>query len=401
LRRSMMHSVGYESGLGSDHASISESISSTLRGSYATRSRLERLNAEKARLHGAVANFLPTVNLTVEAAKSKRDSIIAGPFDQDQVDANVEVTVPIFTSGVNTNTLRQARHVSMAASYSYLAEEQVAALEAVAAHVNLRLNRKIVRSLKKNVVALDKLKVVAERLFAAGDASRTDIAIAQANVERARSEVNVARRTLDETRADYESLTGRKAPNKLSLSKPESLVPGDLESAIETALRNNPNLLAAEHSALASKHNAKIVRGQFGPQVNGFGNFQANLHNTVDPDPDNTWSVGVRMTVQYRALEQGRVLRRQITRQWAAYQSAARRVGILQRQVNAVRTSVDGTRREYEAGFRSISDVLNDQVRLTSAQISLETTRHEKILAAYEIAFATSHEGVQHLALAD
>ena len=64
----------------------------------------------------------------------------------------------------------------------------------------------------------------------------------------------------------------------------------------------------------------------------------------------------------YRALDQSRLVEKQVERQWSAYHSATRRTKILQRQVNAIRTSVTGARREFEAGFRSITDVLMEQV---------------------------------------
>ena len=104
------------------------------------------------------------------------------------------------------------------------------------------------------------------------------------------------------------------------------------------------------------------------------------------------------LEAEYRALEQSRVVERQIRRQWTAYKSAERRVKIVKRQVSAVAASVEGARREYEAGFRSISDVLNDQVKLARARITLESARHEQMLAAYEIAFTTAHPSVHRLA---
>ena len=102
----------------------------------------------------------------------------------------------------------------------------------------------------------------------------------------------------------------------------------------------------------------------------------------------------------YRALDQSRLIERQIKRQWTAYHSAARRTGIVGRQVKAVAVSVEGSRREYQAGFRAITDVLNDQIKLARARITLETARHERMLAAYELAFTSAHPGVRELALA-
>ena len=421
LRRSMMHSVNYQTGLRTGTIAIADSVSSALRGSYATRQTMERANAERARVHGAIANFLPRVSGNFNVSRSRRNTLASGTFDQEVSDIGVEVSVPIFTSGVNLNTFRQAKHVSKAADYTHMAEEHRVALEMVSAHVNLRLNRRIEKTLRQNVGAMERLLDVARRLFDAGDASRTDIAIAQANVQSARSELDIARRSREETEADYESLGGRRAPTSLGFDKPESLIPSSVEEAQELAVFNNPSLQSARHSALASGYEARVARGRFGPQVSGYGRYTRNLYDSLQEDRDDEWEVGVRASVplidftavptvdaarheaveaEYRAFEQARLVKRQVKRQWSSYQSAKRRVGIVQRQVNAVAASVEGARREYKAGFRSITDVLTDQVKLARARITLETARHEMMIAGYELAFTVAADGVQHIALA-
>ncbi|MFD0914908.1 TolC family protein [Pseudahrensia aquimaris] len=418
LRSSMMHSANFNTELRGT-ATVSDSISAALRGSYATRQRLERANAEKAREFAALAGFLPTINFTAEASKARTNSVTQGSFDQDQIQLSLEAAVPLFTSGVNLNTYRQAKHVRRAADFSYLAEEHRAALEAVAAHINLRLNRKVEQALRKNVNASKRITDISRRLFEGGDASRTDIAIAQANLESAKAELDIARRSREELEADYRSVTAREAAKHLRLQNIEKLLPKTVEEAVESALAYNPDLNAARHTALASESNAKVVRGQFGPQISAFGRYDKYLYDSVQPDRDDDYTIGVRLRMplldlstvptidaarheaaeaNYRALEQGRQLRRQVERQWSTYRSAKRRVAIAQRQVAAIEKSLEGARREFEAGFRSVTDVLNEQVRLTRASIALQQAIHEKELAAYELAFSSARHSVQHLA---
>ncbi len=419
LRQSMMHAMSYDTGLRAADSDIASTVSAALRGSYSAREKLEAAQIERARMHGAIAAFLPKVEATLEASSAHRYSVSTGSYDHDTSSASVEVSMPLFTSGVNINSYRQAKHISISADYSYIAEEHKVALEAITAHINLRLNRRIEKTLARNVAAMQRIAAIARRLYEAGDASRTDIAIAQANVESARAELDLARKTREETRADFESVTALTAPHRLELSKPETLVPASLDAAIDTALQNNPTIRAAEHNAVAARHNARAVRGRFGPQITAFGRYDHYLEDSIQEDREDDYSVGVRLKVPlidfsavpsisearhqaaesgYRALDQARRISRQVERQWTAWQSANRRVSIISRQVNSVAASVEGVRREYEAGFRSITDVLNDQVKLARAQITLESARHERILSAYEIAFTTSHDGVRHLA---
>ena len=419
MRHSMLHSANLYDGLRGAEAGVGDTVALALRGSYATRAQIERAAADRARVHGALANFLPKVNATVNAGYSSEEGSFNFSNRVEQVTAGVEVSLPLFASGMNVNTYRQAKHVSLASDYSYLAEEYRVAMEAVAAHINLRLNRRIEMTLRSNVSAMRRIAHIAEKLYEAGDASRTDIAIARANVESARAEVDLAQKTREETLNDYESYTGSHAPKRLLVPSFKSFVPQTVDQAVDMAIANNPTLVASLHTAIASGYAAKVERGKFGPKVDLYGSYNEPLYTNSATSQEPDWNVGVRlkmplldatlapsvgaarheaMEAQYRALEQSRVVERQVRRQWTAYKSAERRVKIVARQVNAVRASVEGSRKEYEAGFRSISDVLNDQVKLARAKITLENARHEQMLAAYEIAFTTGHPSIRDLA---
>ncbi|MEE9313507.1 MAG: TolC family protein [Rhizobiaceae bacterium] len=419
LRYSMMHSTNVYEGLRGGVAGVGDTVATALRGSYSARARLERVNVDRARVHGALANFLPKVTGTLDTNLSSPNSATSTNVGGKIITGGIEVTMPLYTSGVNLNTYRQAKHISRASEYNYLAEEHRVALEAITAHINLRLNRKIEKTLKTNVKAMQRIAAIARKLFAAGDASRTDIAIADANVESARAEVDLARKTREETQSDFESITGMHAPSRLGTPNFKQLIPSSLEEAVEMAMRHNPTIASSVHSAMAGKHAAKAERGRYGPQVNLYGNYNRDLYNSTSSATRDEWRVGVRLRVPlfdmtmspnvnaarhqalesgYRALDQGRLVEKQVERQWSSFHSATRRTAILKRQVNAIGVSVTGARREFQAGFRSITDVLGDQIKLARAKISLESARHEKMLAAYELAFTTANPNLQKLA---
>ena len=418
LRNSIMHSANVYEGLRSGSAGVGDSVSAALRGSYSSRASLERANVDRARMHSAMAVFFPRVEGSVTVSKS--DLTTTTSESRGEVgSAGIEVSMPIYTSGVNSNLYKQAQHNSLASDHNYLAEEHRVALEAVTAHVNLRLNRRVERSLKQNVHAMQQIANIARRLFEAGDSSKTDIAIAQANVESARAELDLARKSREEVQAEFESITGKHAPRSLNGSVARDLVPSSLEEALATAVAHNPTLASSVHAALASKHAAKAERGRYGPQVNLFGSYNHEFMNSDDDKLDQDWRMGVRLRMPlfdatmapnvnaarhealengYRALDQRRLVERQVETQWVAYKSAQRRVSIVQRQVNSLAQSLDGARREYEAGFRSVTDVLSEQVKLTRAKITLENVRHEKMLAAYQLAFTTATPKLRQLA---
>lgn len=423
LRHSMMHAANTYEGLRSAQAGVGDTVSAALRGSYSARARLERANVDRARVHGAMAAFLPRVEATITGSANGQGGVSTSSVNNtgEIVSAGVEVQMPLYTSGVNLNLLRSAKYTARASAYSFMAEEHRVALEAVTAHINLRLQRRVENILGRNVNSMQRIASIARRLFEAGDSSRTDIAIADANVESARSERDLARRTREETQADYESLTGKHAPRKLAAARLTGLLPKTRDAAVDEGLRHNPTLAAATNTAAASRHTAKAERGRYGPQVNAFGSYNRDLYRSTPSSSDTDWSVGVRLRVPlfdatmaptvnaarhealergYQALDQARLVERQIERQWTAYQSARRRVAIISRQVNAIAAGLEGARREFKAGFRAVTDVLDEQVKLARAQIQLETVRHEEMLAAHELAFTIASPRLAKLASA-
>ena len=146
----MMHSTNVYEGLRGGAASVGDTVATALRGSYSARARLERANVDRARVHGTLTNFFPKVTATIDSSiSSPNSSSSSSSAGGHTVALGVELSVPLYTSGVNLNTYRQAKHISRASDYGYLAEEHKVALEAITAHVNLRLNRKIEQTLKK------------------------------------------------------------------------------------------------------------------------------------------------------------------------------------------------------------------------------------------------------------
>ena len=389
------------------------SIAQALRGSHSASARLQRSHADRARVHAALGAFLPQVRGVVEGVHGPQTRSLEGETvtrAETGVTAGIELSMPLFASGANLALYRQARATARSSDLSYLAEEQKVALDALAAHVNLRLNRRIEATLKRNVEAMQRIATAARRLFQAGDASRTDIALAQANVESARAELDLARKSREEVEIDFETLTGRPAPARLDLPVTRALMPATLADARAATLRLNPTIAAAHARADAQEQAARAETARFGPRVDLSGSVDHDIYDSAGTGgaggADAQWNIGVTLRVplfdatrsatvqaarheareqRHRALDESRELLRTLARTWSSWRSAERRIAIAERQVAAVSRSLEGARREYRAGYRSITDVLGDQVKLARARITLEEARHEAALRASDV----------------
>jgi outer membrane protein len=68
---------------------------------------------------------------------------------------------------------------------------------------------------------------------------------------------------------------------------------------------------------------------------------------------------------------------------WAQLTAAKAQLESDQAQVAAARTALTGVREEQKVGQRTILDVLNAEQEFLSAQVSLETTRRNLVVASY------------------
>ena len=388
---------------------VDGTVALALRGSLETRRAAAAAHAAKAGRHAAALAFLPRVDAVATLGdRPNTTRPLAGIARERSSSLGLEATVPIFTSGVLLNTLHQARALHRAAELNFLQVERKAALDAALAHVDLRLQRRIVEAVDQHARALRRVATVAKALFRAGEVSRTDVAIARANAEAVAADRADARRRLRDAEAEFASLTGTAAPDALHLPAGEETL--SLSSAVERAVAASHALGAQRLGADALRHAALAERGRWGPQVSGYLNAERDLHHsTRTPDP-MAYEVGVRLRVpllaagaaasvdkaraeaieaRYSALDAERRLRRQIAALWHAERAADERRGAFRRQMAHIDTTVRGTLKEYRAGFRSITDVLEAQVKHLEATVALETAVHRKASATLRLRAAT------------
>ena len=391
-----------------DRSRIEATIDRALRMSVDTRRALASARAAHASRHAAALSFLPSVTGRVDMGDTPNTVRPAGSIKRAQrTTLAVEASVPLYTSGVLRHQLQQARALARAADMNFLAAERKAALDAALAHVDVRLQRRVVEAVTEHRAALARVATVARALYGAGEVSRTDVAIARANVEAVAADRADAKRRLADAEASFTSLTGQPVPRLLEL--PRGVGDHSLEGAVARAVADSPQLAAQDHGAEALAHAALAERGRFGPQVSGYANASHDVHHSTKGRGKIDYAFGVRLSMplvaptaiasvtsakeeavaaRYGVMEAERVLRRRVAGLWNARAAAAGRVAALRRQSEHIGLTVKGTLREYQAGFRSITDVLEAQVKRLEAAIALEGAIHERASADIRLDFA-------------
>jgi len=410
LRSSLRHDLQHTGG----ENGLRKSIDATIRSSDKLRAGLHDSNAAHYRLKAARASLLPTITASTSFENARdRDEFLTSRSSTDgrRHTASVNVSMPLFSSGRIYYGIKSAKHAALAKDYEYLALEKQTAYEGVAVYLDIYLASRRERAFRRNAQALARVLTGVEKQYEAGFASKTDVAIAAAELAQMRERVVSERAKRLEAESDFANRTGLSAPIVKGVPKIRHLVPRSLKAALDSGLSDNANILAAENNAQADLYNSKSVRGQHLPQVTLDGGYNRTRYLDFDREPENDWQVGVRLTVplvdfkaaprilesreqalssRYRARDVRRATERSIRSNWITYTSNRKIAGIARRRVNSLKQAAIGVRKEFEAGLRPLSDVLRAQMDLTEARIRLTEYEVSYVSAGYLIAITGS-----------
>ncbi|MEM7300543.1 MAG: TolC family protein [Pseudomonadota bacterium] len=395
-------------------------IAAVLRASDRLRASLHEANARHHGIGVARAKLLPTITASLSFSDS---DLITGSTNTNTVtglqsSSRIEVSVPIFSSGKHRYRTKSARAAARAADFEYLALEQQIAYEGVLAYLEIYLSRKREDAIHRNVAALRRIHRGLRAQYHAGFAGLTDLEIAAAELADMKEQLAEARGRRREAESAFESKTGLPAPIIHRRPRVEHNVPRTLRDALVRGLNGNARILSAVYTAQAARYNAKSVRGDYLPQVSLTGSYEHNRYYETQRRPGNDLTVGVRLTVpvvdfgafpaihqaretalaeEYRARDTKRAIEREIRSSWISYHSNRKRAAVQLRRVGHLKSAVYGTKKEFDAGFRPLSDLLRAQMDLTNARIKLAENEVAYLSAAYLMDISASKFQVSSL----
>jgi outer membrane protein len=266
--------------------------------------------------------------------------------------------------------------------------------------------------------------------FEIGDLTRTDVAQSESRLALARGELQTVQANLIAAREDYIALVGE-APEDLQPPPPLPGLPDDNEIAVDVALDNNADLIAARERARAAGYDIEVAGASRLPQISVFvgGNYSDYLGSVpgslapVLANSTNSASAGVRATIplyqggrpaaferqaQARAsaaLEQVVASERNVIADvrsaFSSWRAANAIIASSQVAVDAAALSLEGVRAENTVGNRTILDILDAQQELLRAQVQLVTARRNAYVAGFALLAAMGRAEARDLGLGD
>ncbi len=371
---------------------------------------------------------LPAVDATGQYIEFVKQSSTSFTAPERSVGAGIDLGVPIYSGGAVKNRIRAAEERVDAGRAELRATESAIFSQVVAAYMDVLRNQAIV-SLSANQVEV--LSVNAQATgdrFEIGDLTRTDVAQSQARLALAQGDLRSAQANLVNARENYIELVGD-APENLEPPPPLPNLPGTVGQAVDVALANNPDLIAAKERAEAAGFDIDVAGSGRLPRVSVFAggdysNFLGTLGGNIGasvPQTSTAAQAGVSLSVpifqggrpaalqrqaQARAqaaLENVIAAERDVIAQvrsaWASWQASLAIIASSQTAVSAAELSLEGVRAENSIGNRTVLEVLNAEQELLSSRVQLVTARRNAYVAGFSLLAAMGRAEARDLGL--
>lgn len=358
----------------------------------------------------ARAALLPTIQSTASTAYSNTSNPLTGNYNTFSY--GIALTQPI----LNLANWQQYKQVD------YKIKAALANLEDAQQDLFLRVATQyfaILKAMDDYNFSIAERKAFARHLeetqqkFNAGVIAITDVNEAQAKFDGAVAQEITAQNEVYNQKELMGNITGTAAGNISSLKNSINLqrpVPDDIEYWVNAALKQNFALQAKEFEAIAAQKNISQQRAGHLPTLDLSAN--STKAKTMPPSPSpsilartNTVSLNLNVPIysagkisaktrqavaeHQTALQQAKDVRLQtISNIRQAYRGIITQISqikALQQSVISSKSALDATEAAFEAGTRTIVDVLNAQSSVLNAKSNLSKARYDYIIASFRL----------------
>jgi outer membrane protein len=396
-----------------------ETLADALVGAYNHSGLLEQnravLRAADEDVAGAGAALKPVLRWTADLTHSFRDSTPTNIFATSGASTTLTASISliaellIYDFGASAFRIEAAKETVLATRETLLNVEQQILLRAVSAYMGVIEAAEFVALRENNVrLLIQELRAARDR-FEVGEVTRTDVALAEAQLAQARSGLAGAQGDLLRAQEEYRTAVGRK-PGRLSGPPQLPAIGSDITAAKALAVRRHPSMIAAQHQVAAADLLIRANEAAMAPTIklNGtvgvseeFGNQRYSNNGSVGLGVNQTIYQGgklssdVRKSMAQRDAQRANLymvrfdVEQAVGNAYATVTSARAQLEASERQIRAAQIAFRGVREEATLGARTTLDVLDAEQSLLDAQSNQVSARASLYIAAYSVLSAT------------
>ena len=373
-----------------------------------------KLNAERANKRasmeeqrGSYSEFLPSV--TISGYISEQNNAGTSESNFEPSEQSMKIEQKIFQGFGGVANLKKKKYGYNIAEFKLKKIEQETLLAAAEAHAGLLLNIKKVNINLINIDLLERQIETDQNRLDKGEINLTDLAQSESSFLGAKAELITAQNDLVTSKANFEKIIGKKAPENIQeIKKIKINLPGSLAAAYGISNLENPDLQIASLEFEQSKLDVTIAGSDLSPSATLSYKIaeQDDISATIQDRTQQT----VTATATWPLFSGGdnifnfrkaRELRNQkelllqdsknkietdVANAWSNYQSSKSVLDSIRSQVKAAEIANEGITLEYESGSsRTTLEVIQSRTILLNSRINLASSERNFLISQFNL----------------
>lgn len=383
-------------------------LAAAYEGNPALQAERESLKAVDEGVSQATSGFFPTATANLSAGRERLRYPGTGWLYGNLNNRGVTVTQPIFNAGQSWAQYKGATYEVRAARARLKTLEQQVLLDAADSYIAVMEKQEILTICRYNADVLQRQLEASRIQFEHSEATRTDVAQADARLASAQSLLRQAEGDLANARAAYARVIGDPPAHALAMPKPPAALPATLLEA-EALAERHPSVEAADFATKAGDRVVDQRIGQILPSVS----VQAAATDTrtasrvfgIGRVTDQIMTVNVaiplyqsgaeysrireakdqRARAHYAAIEARRVAAQNARTAWEDALTAAAVLAANRKSAQAAQFALEGVNQERRLGTRTALDVLDAQQEWFAARIGLARSQRTQYAVVYRL----------------
>lgn len=403
-----------------------DDFSDTIAYAYATHPDLkaaeENLEAVRDTVWEAHGGYQPTITANYERGRKRFQFDGADQKYVNTMNKQLTVSQPVFRGGGTVAQIRTARAQTRAEEARFFGVGQEVLLNSITAYARVFEAEKILQINRDNVDRLEQHMGATRTRRQANDLTVTDVALSEARLARAESNLRDAEGNYDSARAVFFREIGRQ-PDVTELPPIPAALPDSEEKVAELA-KHHPNMTIAQEQEKAADSTIDARFSTLLPSVTlngkmedqeGISTLSSSLTNLREDSITLRVSIPLYQSgAEYARLSQSRHryrkarndtfdtvrdTRKNAVNTWHDYTAAKGSVESYNRAFDAAERAFSGIGEEYKYGARTVLDVLDTQQELFAAQQALIRAETREVIEAYRLLAAVGRLDPKHLKL--
>ncbi|WP_332640516.1 TolC family outer membrane protein [Brevundimonas sp.] len=385
-----------------------ETLKEALALAYQTNPSLLAQRASQRALDESIvqarAGLRPQLDVTASANYSRSDTPL-GVVESDTGGASVGLSQTIWSGGRIGHGITAAEANILAGRENLREIEQTVLASVIQAYADVIRDAEILRIRQSNLGVLRRQLDESSARFEVGEITRTDVAQSEARLAQSEADLANAQAQLSVSRAVYAAVVGQ-APGDLAPMPALPNLPADFDAALDVAMQDNPSIRAAGYTLQAAEANVAAARAEYLPSARltaSYGGETGDLGSLGDITDNTSFRAGATVSVPLftgglnssrvaQARERANVAQinvegerrntlQSVSSAYAQSLSARSTLTAGEEAVRAATVAAEGVRQEAQVGLRTTLDVLNQELELRNAEVTLASARRNEYVA--------------------